>query len=67
MNYIELLKTSAQKFSSIVCMGLDPVIEDIPEETGTPGERIFKFYAKMLNTLVQKNVLPGAVKPNYAL
>lgn len=66
MNYIELLKTSAKKYSSIVCMGLDPVIEDIPEEKGTPGERIFTFYSKILNTLVQKNTLPGAVKPNYA-
>lgn len=66
MNYLELLKTSAKKFSSIVCMGLDPVIEDIPEEKGTAGERIFIFYEKILNRLSQKNIFPGAVKPNYA-
>lgn len=66
MNYIEILKHSAVKYSSIVCMGLDPVIEDIPEENGTPGERIFVFYEKILNKLVQKNIYPGAVKPNYA-
>jgi len=66
MNYIELLKNSAEKFSSIVCMGLDPVIEDIPEKDGTPGERIFKFYENILNRHIQKNIYPGAVKPNYA-
>lgn len=66
MNYIELLKKSAEKYSSIVCMGLDPVIEDIPEKDGTPGERIFRFYENILNRHIQNNVLPGAVKPNYA-
>jgi orotidine-5'-phosphate decarboxylase len=66
MNYIEILKDSATKYSSIVCLGLDPVIEDIPEKDGTPGERIYKFYEKILNAIVKKNIFPGAVKPNYA-
>lgn len=66
MNYIDMLKNSSGKFSSIVCMGLDPVIEDIPETAGTPGERIFTFYENILNKHVQKNIFPGAVKPNYA-
>jgi len=66
MNYLELLKESAAKFSSIVCMGLDPVIEDIPETSGTPGERIYKFYEKILNAVVKRKIYPGAVKPNYA-
>ncbi len=66
MNYIELMKESAKKYSSIVCLGLDPVIEDIPEKDGTPGERIFKFYENILNAIVKKKIYPGAVKPNYA-
>lgn len=66
MNYIEILKDSATKYSSIVCLGLDPVIEDIPEKDGTPGERIYTFYEKILNAIVKKNIFPGAVKPNYA-
>ncbi|HNX24403.1 MAG TPA: orotidine-5'-phosphate decarboxylase [Spirochaetota bacterium] len=66
MNYLDMLKNSSIKFSSIVCMGLDPVIEDIPETDGTPGERIFVFYEKILNKHIQKNIFPGAVKPNYA-
>jgi len=66
MNYIDMLKTSADKSGSIVCMGLDPVIEDIPETDGTPGERIYIFYENILNKLIQKKIFPGAVKPNYA-
>lgn len=66
MNYIDLMKDSAKKYSSIVCLGLDPVIEDIPEMDGTPGERIFRFYENILNVIVKKNIYPGAVKPNYA-
>ncbi len=66
MSYIDTLKISAEKFASIVCMGLDPVIEDIPETDGTPGERIFLFYENILNKHIQKNIMPGAVKPNYA-
>jgi len=66
MSYIDMLKQSDNKFSSIVCMGLDPVIEDIPETGETPGAKIFKFYEKILNKHIQKNIFPGAVKPNYA-
>lgn len=66
MNYPELMKKSAEKYSSIVCMGLDPVLEEIPEKSGTPGEIILKFYENILNSIVKKNIYPGAVKPNYA-
>jgi orotidine-5'-phosphate decarboxylase len=66
MNYIELLKNSADKFSSIVCFGMDPVIEEYPRERTGNGEIIFKFYENILNELIKKNILPGAVNPNYA-
>ncbi len=66
MNYPELMKKSAEKYSSIVCMGLDPVLENIPEDQGSPGEIIFKFYENILNSIVKENIYPGAVKPNYA-
>ena len=66
MNYIEFLKHSSKKFSSIVSMGLDPVIEDIPIQTGTVKEKIISFYESILNSLIQQNIYPSAVKPNYA-
>jgi len=65
MNYLEQMKESADKFESLVCLGLDPVIDDIPE-SGTPGAQITVFYENILNKLVQKGVFPSAVKPNYA-
>jgi orotidine-5'-phosphate decarboxylase len=66
MNYLEKLKTSAKKFNSIVSMGLDPVIEDIPVSTGSIKEKIICFYEEILNRIIQANEYPGAVKPNYA-
>lgn len=65
MNYIDLLKLSHQKFNSIICLGLDPVIEDIPL-TGDPKTVIIAFFEEILNRLMQKKIYPAAVKPNYA-
>ena len=65
MNYTEKLKQTAKKFNSLVCMGLDPVIEDIPEK-GKPGEVIVRFYEEILNKIISSGVYPSAVKPNYA-
>lgn len=65
MNYIDLLKFSFEKHKSLVCLGLDPVIEDIPLE-GPPAEKIKHFYEKILNRIIQKKIYPSAVKPNYA-
>lgn len=66
MNYLELMKTSAEKFNSIVSLGLDPVIEEMPIKKGTEAEKIFSFYESILNSIVKHKVYPGAVKPNYA-
>ncbi|MBN2402417.1 MAG: orotidine-5'-phosphate decarboxylase [Spirochaetes bacterium] len=66
MNYLELLKQSSKKFNSIVSMGLDPVIEDIPVKKGSNKEKIISFYESILNKISQEGIYPGAVKPNYA-
>ncbi len=65
MNYLEQLVKSSAKTGSIVCMGMDPVLEDMPVE-GSPGEQIFKFYESILNEIVKSGVFPASVKPNYA-
>ena len=65
MDYLDLLKISYDKFNSIVCLGLDPVIEDIPL-TGDPNSVIVAFYEEILNKILQKKIHPAAVKPNYA-
>jgi orotidine-5'-phosphate decarboxylase len=66
MDYVDLLKESAQKNGSIVCIGLDPVLERIPLKEGSVEDRIFNFYSEILVACVSEGVLPGAVKPNYA-
>lgn len=65
MNYTDFLEHSAKKFKSIVCFGMDPVIEKIPE-SGSIDRVIKTFYENILNRIVQKKIYPGAVKPNYA-
>jgi len=65
MNFIDRLKASADRFKSIVCLGLDPVLEDIPLE-GSAGVKIYSFYESILNRMIQTGTTPSAVKPNYA-
>ncbi len=65
MQYIDLLKQSADKFKSIVCLGLDPEIDKIPLD-GEPADKIYTFYESILNCIIKKNKYPSAVKPNYA-
>jgi len=65
MNYIELLKNSYKKYSSLLCLGLDPVIEDIPV-IGTIEEKIYNFYYNILNKILHKKIFPSVIKPNYA-
>lgn len=66
MNYIDLLKKTTEKTGSIICMGMDPVLEDIPETGSSVKERIYRFYETILNGIISSGIYPGAVKPNYA-
>jgi orotidine-5'-phosphate decarboxylase len=66
MNYLDLLKKSSESFNSIVCLGLDPVLENIPIQSGSVSERIHNFYEDILNKILQMKIYPAAVKPNYA-
>lgn len=65
MDYLDSLKLSYDKFKSIICLGLDPVIEEIPL-SGDPQSVIVAFYEEILNKILQKKIYPAAVKPNYA-
>lgn len=62
-SFTQFLEETAKKNDSIVCFGIDPVIERIPAKSGTVGRRIVKFYSDIL-AAVADNV--AAVKPNYA-
>lgn len=65
MMYVERLKEASKKFQSIVCMGMDPVLEDIPIKDKA-GIAIYAFYESILNEMISNKIFPAAVKPNYA-
>ncbi len=66
MNYVDMLQEAAQKNNSIVCMGADPVIERIPLQNGNIEEKITRFYSELIEAAKGEDVLPGAIKPQYA-
>ena len=65
MNFLTKLRKSAEQNNSIVCMGMDPVLEKIPIQ-GKPDKVIFKFFSDILDAMKAENIKPGIVKPNYA-
>ncbi len=66
MSYTDFLKQSAKRFGSIVCLGLDPVVESIPIENEAAGKKIVIFYERILEAIQRNKVYCSAVKPNYA-
>lgn len=66
MEYIDFLKKTSEENSSIVCVGLDPVLEEIPVKGKDAEAKISKFYSEMLTSFSEEDCLPSAVKPNYA-
>ena len=66
MTYTEQLIASFEKFNSFVSLGLDPIIEEIPLNSGSIKKNIYNFYEEILNCIIKSNVYPSIVKPNYA-
>ncbi len=65
MNYITCLRERAKNTESIVCMGMDPVIERIPIK-GDTCQIIEKFYLNILKEMNKRNSYPAIIKPNIA-
>ena len=65
MDYVEMLRSSAVKHKSIVCLGADPLLEKIPVTHGTTEERIVKFYSDILDACFSSGTVPATVKANY--
>lgn len=61
MSYAEKLKLTSENNDSIVCMGMDAVIEKMPLEIEDTEEKIFTFYKRILDATKDE---VGAVKPN---
>lgn len=65
-SYNKKLLDSARQHGSIVCFGLDPVLEKIPSSIkGSTRERIIKFYGSILEVIPEHGGI-SAIKPNYA-
>ena len=65
MSYLDHLRVRAKKAKSIVCMGMDPIIEKIPIK-GEPCRIIEEFYIHILKEMNIRNSHPAIIKPNIA-
>ncbi len=63
MNFADKLKKAAEERNSIVCLGMDPILEEIPVKEQSPNAKIVKFYSDIIEATAN-NI--GTVKPNYA-
>jgi len=64
MSYISKLIKSTEKTGSIICMGIDPVCEHLPDMEGTVEARIAFFFKALFSEMIKRKVIPGAFKPN---
>jgi len=64
---LDFLRKSAQERKTILCFGIDPVLEkiDMGSPTGAVEERIEPFFHEMTDRLLEENEI-AAIKPNYA-
>ncbi|MGM0431974.1 MAG: orotidine-5'-phosphate decarboxylase [Spirochaetota bacterium] len=62
--YLDLLRDSFELTGSLVCMGLDPVLEYLPEAEGAPRSDLNRFYRAIFRHMKLQGVFPGAFKPN---
>jgi len=65
MSYVDEVRGRAENVKSIVCMGMDPVMEKIPIR-GEPRLAIEKFYLDILKEMNKRNSYPAIIKPNIA-
>ena len=65
MSYLDDLRERAKAVKSIVCMGMDPIVEKIPIK-GEPRQIIEEFYLDILKEMNQRDSYPAVIKPNIA-
>ncbi|MCR4344346.1 MAG: orotidine-5'-phosphate decarboxylase, partial [Candidatus Scalindua sp.] len=65
MSYVDDLRERSKNVKSIVCMGIDPVIEKIPIK-GEPRQVIEGFYLDILKEINKRDLYPAVIKPNIA-
>lgn len=63
MNYIKLLNQSAKKTGNSTCMGLDPILEFLPQKENI-SLTIISFFETLFNKMKKAGLYPSAFKPN---
>ncbi|MEO6095010.1 MAG: orotidine-5'-phosphate decarboxylase [Fibrobacteria bacterium] len=63
--YQEKVAARTRVAGNTVCVGMDPILKKIPG-SGSPEEKIKRFYSELLETMLTRKILPAAVKPNIA-
>lgn len=64
MNYLELLKQSAENAGNILCMGLDPVVDALPHAEKEIQRRITGYFEEIFTEMKKRDVRVAAFKPN---
>ena len=62
---IERLKKSAEETETILCFGIDPVLERIKSDEKDTSDKIVNYFAAITDKLIDENQI-SAIKPNYA-
>lgn len=63
-DYLGQLSQSAERYKSLICMGLDPVADASPFQELPVGERIIASYERLFDAMISRKVFPSAFKPN---
>lgn len=62
--YVHMLRDSFEQTESLVCMGLDPVMEYLPFVSTSVRGDLNRFYSTIFRKMNLVGVFPGAFKPN---
>lgn len=64
-SYVARLRESSRNSGSLLCLGIDPVLDYVPEEfTGSVTARVVGYYAELFRIVKERGAVPGAFKPN---
>ena len=61
----KFLIEKAKEVNSILCFGIDPVLNRIPLKDGTIKDRILNYFTPIIDALIKDDVI-SAIKPNIA-
>ena len=64
MSYVDTLRKSAAEAGNIVCMGLDPVMDGLPESDAGIRERLNGYFSEIFRRMRLEGLSPAAFKPN---